>query len=253
MAYLLMILTFTALILFYSFYPRTDTVELLDKPMAKTAVAELIAQHSAALQAATVLHKQADGTNKMAYEVWNLTNNVITSTEYQSFMTPGLVPSAEKPVSVRICVNNATGEISNTCGVRTTNTNVSFPKGTTDFIITYLPKKNIDDEYGKYLGGLAVRALGENVYLTNYTEKQHLTTNCGIMEEGTANEFDEYPEYVLSNTRYQTVSVPGAFTRMLGNLGDASYLMCITRVSVAYENDAESLTDFVQINEQQGE
>ena len=76
MFYLLGTLTFLASILFYSLSPRSDNVVQMDIPTAKIAAQELINQHSAALQAASMIIETIDEETettirKMAYEDWN--------------------------------------------------------------------------------------------------------------------------------------------------------------------------------------
>ncbi len=272
MFYLLASLTFIATILFYSFYPRTDTVELLDKPAAKTAVAELLAQHTAALQAATIIKKTTEGKTTMAYEDWPSDpdyNNKqwdngfpIVAEKFIPFLPAGMVRSEIPPKSVVFCTDNMSGEKSDVCAKRYVekDENGNYTSyGTTDFVITYTTMEALDVLYGTYISNLTPRALGEAVYFTEYKDEVHLTTNCGVLEEITdtippTQDYDtNNATHILDNTRFETVSVPKAFTDTLDN-DNLTYLVCITRISVAYGDTSctqqENKTICNQKNEQ---
>lgn len=66
MFYMLAMVTFLSSILIYSLYPRSDGVTSIDIPTAESAAMELVAQHSAALQAATVLTADASAVKTVA-------------------------------------------------------------------------------------------------------------------------------------------------------------------------------------------
>ena len=97
MFYLLAMATFLSSILIYSLYPRSDGVTLIDIPTAESAAMELVAQHSAALQAATVLTADTDGNRSMKYETWG--NGQISYEKYSSFLTGGFTNPTIPPIS----------------------------------------------------------------------------------------------------------------------------------------------------------
>lgn len=216
MAYLLVVLTFLASILFYSFYPRSDAINLVDKPEAQSLIFELVAQHSAAVQAATtritpIKQDAARGRNRMRYEMANANfpawpkffkadpnadenaekPGLLSEAQYSDpsfgiFMPDAVRQYNLRPQSLLLCVNNQTAKASAFCG-----------NNTSDFIITIMSLDAIGSEYGPRQMTMLERALGESTFLANYdhnmlttlydsTEtkirnKAHLTTNCGIV------------------------------------------------------------------------
>ena len=195
MAYLLIALAFLGSILFYSFYPRSDAVNLIDKPEAQALILELVAQHSAAVQAATVVIKpnqQNAGTelNKMRYEVatanfpaWPkffkepananpedekpglLSEEQFSDRSFGLFMPDNIRQYNLRPQSLLLCVNNETAMAGKICGAKRTK---DTPQGTSDFIITIMSLNAIASEYGPRQMAFLERALGESTYLTRY-------------------------------------------------------------------------------------
>ena len=313
MIYLLVALTFLASIMFYSFYPRSDAIELIDKPSAKNAVFELVAQHSAVVQAATVVMKpQAEQTpqaNYLRYEAYDndrfqtwprflgakpsanlcpaqeIASPVVPYDFYEEYLPVGFRDYAPSPESFLLCVNNDDAKPTTCCG----NDGVykSFlHSGTSDFIITITPIVSISASFGiPEQERLLARALGENAFLTKYdhdvarnvcfnkgnayvgcdsthtdiVNKAHLTTNCGIIvhkpRTGNANYYknkDYDPnnaEYVLTNTRYETVTLPRSFTKNYGSaknrIGDRTHLACITELHLTYAGCDELKCDTI--------
>ena len=237
MFYLLAMVTFLSSILIYSLYPRSDGVTSIDIPTAESAAMELVAQHSAALQAATVLTADANGNKSMKYEKWE--NEQIDSDKYTSFLPSSFVPNptpGNRPYSQILCVDNAKPTDTTTCGSRTADTAANV-YGTTDFVITYISKAAIANNYGEYIANLTPRALGKLTHFTPYETELHLTTNCGLVESGklAGKDFDPYnATHHLTDTRYDTVNLPAAFTEVLDS--DHEYIACITRISRAYDN-----------------
>lgn len=193
MAYLLVALTFIASILFYSFYPRTDTLELLDMPMAETAIYDLVSQHTAIVNAATVTKVQ-QGRTRQTYELlsgnWprftgRSVNGRLDAAQFVSsndllfrdFVPPMYLESSEQqnmrvlmPTSALVCVNNYTSLAGEDCGASAENSvsNSNLAWGTSDFIITVMSLKEIHDEFGLHSLKLLERALGRVSLLTNY-------------------------------------------------------------------------------------
>ena len=235
MIYLLAVLTFIATIMFYSFYPRSDGFEKIDKPGAKIAVTELIAQHSAALHAASMITtNSADSTKKMAYESWG--TNIIPRSKFTTYLPAGFNASEHglRPESYILCQSNTDGTLTTTCA---SHNATASNKGSSDYLITFISLNALKAQYGDYIALLAPRALGEKTYLLDYKTNAHLSTNCGIIEErsddmSVGGDFDPGSNYVLSNTRYTTVSIPRPFVNQLQS--GYSYLACITRLSAAY-------------------
>lgn len=302
MAYLLVALTFMASILFYSFYPRTDTLELLDMPMAESAIYDLISQHTAVVEAANVTRVQ-QGNSRQTYELpatnWprftgrkfqdgRLDPSQFVSSNYllyRDFVPPMYLESSEQldvrqaePVSALLCVNNFTGVASAICGagaemIAAVDPNMAW--GTSDFIITTMSLKEIQDEFGLRSLRLLERALGRASFLTNYdnnmgknacvnssgnivdcsaegaqiSPKMHLTTNCGIIVArdnfDSANVLDYDPNnahYALANTKYVTVTIPDTFTSQFPGIGDRTHLACITSLKGTYAGCCNGLT-----------
>ena len=242
MFYLLASLTFLTSILIYSFYPRTDGVTTIDLPTAKTAAMEILAQHSAALQAATVLTSDKDGNKKMRYEDWE--RGQIVSSKYKDFLPSTFTPNPDTnylPYSQILCVDNNTASETSFCAQRNADTESSL-YGSTDFVITRISLASLTASYGAYIANLTPRALGQISYFTDYDKKRHLTTNCGLVQAGRLNGRDFDPnnaQYHLSDTRYETVNLPKAFTDTLNENQD--YIVCITRISVAYDSGTNQL------------
>ena len=302
MAYLLVALAFMASILFYSFYPRSDGIETIDKPAAKATVLELLAQHSAAVSAATVLvvppESDKVSPNRQDYEVgWprfkhnDADQGMVEYGLYAEFMPPFHRFDewyVGRPQTFLVCMDNETATYNNP----TNRTSVCAKKtgmGSTDLLITIVSLKGLEAEYGPQYTTMVERALGESTYLSNYDHnmtknrcrksgtngytftdcpatytinsngnmtttggtyrfdnKAHLTTNCGILVYKGAGNFDssftkDYDvngEYVLSNTRHETVSVPRMFTNNYGStgarIGNRTHLACITELYSTY-------------------
>ncbi len=236
MFYLLAVVTFLATILFYSFYPRTDGIKTMDKPWARTAVSDMVVRHTSAQEAARVVSfDTTTGKNKAAYANWTV--GTLTTNFYADFLPTGFqVYTTNVPTTRLLCIDNETGAASATCGVYSANTNIAFPKGTTDFLMTYTPLENVQAQVGTYLANVAKRSLGETVFLTKYTPEEHLRVNCGVVDcsagIATGNDFDPAGTCMLNNTRYLTVRLPRQITA-----ADDGLLMCITRLGAAYDEN----------------
>ena len=309
MAYLLMALAFMASILFYSFYPRSDGIEMVDKPAAKATVFELLAQHSAAVSAATVLivpPKDAYSTTPIKQDYQNNWSTFNPAASNQGMLEYGVyelyIPpytrfdeGSLRPETFLLCLDNDTGKYSSNCAKKT-------GLGSTDLLITLVSLYALSAEYGPQYTTLVERALGESTYLSNYDHqmtknrcrkynqtagsydfvdcpanytinangtltassgtylldnKAHLTTNCGIISYK-QNGFDVYfgkdydpnANYVLSNTRHETVAIPRTFTNNYnkgteGAIGNRTHLACITELHSTYAGccDIELPTD----------
>lgn len=242
MFYLLASLTFLTSILIYSLYPHSDGVTRIDIPSAKTAAMELVTQHSAALQAATVLRMDENSNQKMRYEDWG--SGQITSAKYGDFLPSVFTPNPNPsylPYSQVLCVDNTTGGMTSICARR--NADIANDiYGTTDFVVTHISLASIAETYGSYIANLTPKALGQITYFTDYDPKRHLTTNCGLVQSGrlTGKDFDpNNATYYLTDTRYETVNLPLAFTDTLYT--NQKYIACITRVSVAYDNETQEI------------
>ncbi|MGN1091509.1 MAG: hypothetical protein ACI4RJ_03365 [Alphaproteobacteria bacterium] len=225
MFYSLTILTLLASILFYSFYPRNDGIKNVDMPAAKAYVTEFVAHHMAAVEAARAISYDSEaGKNKMAYESW-IPNSQIDIANYVNYMPPN---TPENVLNDRIanptlyCFDNANGSQSN-CAQRTANT-ADSNFGSSDYIITFLDAGEAID----------ARALGEKMFLTSYSPDEHLKTQCGILVEGSADDYDPRGTCVVDNTRYLTVSLPREFS-CSGISGLEGQLVCITQISAAYD------------------
>ena len=244
MFYLLASLTFLTSILIYSLYPRSDGVTHIDMPTAKTAAMELLAHHSAALQAATVLQKDDNGNQKMRYESWG--NSQITSDKYSAFLPSTYILNpdiAYRPYSQILCVDNNTANVASNCARRNADVENS-DYGTTDFVITHISLASLADSYGEYIANLAPRALGQMTYFTDYDKKRHLTTNCGLIQKGRLSGKDFDPNnatHYLTDTRYETVNLPNAFDNTINFDDNKEYIACITRISVAYDNKEKEI------------
>ena len=234
MFYMLAMVTFLSSILIYSLYPRSDGVTSIDIPTAESAAMELVAQHSAALQAATVLTADANGNKSMKYEKWG--NGQISKEKYSSFLAGSFTNPTIRPYSMILCQDNATASATSSCAQRNADT-VANVYGTTDFVITYISKADIAKNYGEYIANLTPRALGKLTHFTPYETKLHLTTNCGLVESRDLDGKDFDPNnatHHLTNTRYDTFNLPAAFTEVLDS--NLEYIVCITRISRAYDN-----------------
>lgn len=223
MFYSLTILTLLASILFYSFYPRNDGIKNVDMPAAKAYVTEFVAHHMAAVEAARVIsYDSAAGKNKMAYESWT-PNEIIGIELYVNYMPPN---TPENVLNHRIadptlyCFDNEDGSRSSNCARRTANI---ADRGSSDYIITFL---DLDES-------IDARALGEKMFLTSYSPDEHLKTQCGILVEGMANDYDPQGTCVVDNTRYLTVSLPREFS--CPGINSPEKLVCITQISAAYD------------------
>ena len=239
MFYLLASLTFLTSILIYSLYPRADGVTTFDMPTARTAAMELAAQHSAALQAATVLTTDEEKNTIMFYKNWG--SGQIDQSSYTAFLPSTFTPNPNeyyRPSSQILCVDNKTAASTSSCAIQNADIENGF-YGTTDFVITHISLPALANTYGEYTANLVPRALGQLTHFTDYDEKRHLTTNCGLILKGkiTNRDFDpNNAEYSLTDTRYGTVNLPYAFTAETPNFNDnQEYVACITRVSVAYD------------------
>lgn len=244
MFYLLASLTFLSSILIYSLYPRSDGVTTIDIPNAKTAAMEILTQHSAALQAATVLKTDENNNKIMRYEEWG--SGQITSAKYNDFLPSTFTPNpntAYLPYSQILCVDNTTASATSSCAKRNADAKNDI-YGTTDFVVTHISLISLGDTYGEYIANLTPRALGQLTYFTDYDEKRHLTTNCGLVQAGklTGKDFDpNNATHYLTDTRYETVNLPRAFTDTLDASKD--YIACITRISVAYDDTEKEIVN----------
>ena len=247
------LLTFISTILVYSFFPRNDGIKEIDIPIAKVAVSGLVHQHMAALQAATVMRKDATtGQNELQYMTWREEPNTgntleVESDKYEAYLPRGInLDAFGTQATILFCVDNASGELTTTCGV--TGSTLAHPNGTTDFLMTYEGEIDADD----YIFNLSPRALGHKMFFTPYEEGVHLQTQCGVVEcfGPKQPEYDQYGKCTLNNTRYRTVTLPRAITDTVRwkkkntsvdldedtntfvDLDGA--LVCITRLSAAY-------------------
>ena len=257
MLYLLAAMTFLSSLLIYSLYPRTDNVKRVDLPVAKLAATELVMRHNAALQAATLLRTDSNGKKYMKYEDWTSNGKApytITTQDIKTFLPKNAnidykSQSLSMPIaSLILCIDNATAAPASNCAQRKANTKAEAASfGTTDFLITYTSLSATAGHYGTYYALLTPRALGQMTHFTEYDPERHLSTNCGIIQKGrlAGKDFDpNNAEYLLSNTRHQTVNLPIAFTNMLSTITDTNkekvldhyYIACITRLSVAYDS-----------------
>lgn len=236
MFFWLSLLTFISTILVYSFFPRNDGIKEIDVPIAKVAVSGLVHQHMAALQAATVMVKDAKtGQNKLQYMTWregaNVGNTLVVENGlYGAYLPRGInLDAFGAQETILFCVDNYSGELATTCGV-TGSTPVHL-NGTTDFLMTYEGEIDADD----YIFNLSPRALGHKMFFTPYKEGVHLQTQCGVVEcfGSKQPEYDPHGECTLNNTRYRTVTLPRAITDA-EDLDLDGALVCITRLSAAY-------------------
>ena len=245
MFFWLSLLTFISTILVYSFFPRNDGIKEIDVPIAKVVVSGLVHQHMAALQAATVMVKDATtGKNKLQYMTWredpDATGNtlVVGNDRYGVYLPRGInLDAFGTQATILFCVDNFSGELTTTCGV--TGSTPEHSTGTTDFLMTYEGEIDADD----YIFNLSPRALGHKMFFTPYKEGVHLQTQCGVVEcfGPKQPEYDQYGECTLNNTRYRTVTLPRAITDTVDLEEDANTfvdldgaLVCITRLSAAY-------------------
>ena len=239
MFYLLGTLTFLATLLFYSLYPRADGVSQIDIPHAKIAVQELISQHSAALQAGSLVVEASDGSRKMKYEDWIASGQM----DFSDFLPPNMVQTNNPPISTIICVDNKTASLTNNCA-RSQFNEENEDYGTTDFLVTYTTFSDLDPMYGTYLTSLTPRALGKKMRFIEYRDDStdgdgvQLSTYCGILAERSQKDGRDFDpnnaDFSLSNTRTKTVNLPKALTDDILNEMNEEYLICISRLSVAY-------------------
>ena len=227
MFYALTIVTLLATILFYSFYPRNDGIRTVDMPTQKAIVMQLVAQHAAAVEAARIVsYDHINQRNQMAYEQWTRPQgeeqhvmvqigSQIPDSLYDQFLPPGF--QRGYAFTSLYCIDNSNGLGASECGVRKADsTRPTLQQGTTDLIVSYM----LPDDKLQY------RALGETVYLTNYSDAEHLKINCGIAT-------CDLDGCIVDNTRYQTVTLPASFNGLDG------MLVCVTQLSVAYDSNGQ--------------
>ena len=241
------LLTFVASLLYFSFFPRNDGLRLIDKPQADALVAPFVAQHMAALRAAK--HKNETDTPDYITEMLNSSINlfnqknanigVISKSAIRSYLPQGTslndftdTLSSEGFKSIIICINNTTGQLSASCGL--TDENAAYT--TSDFLITY---GAIPSYWGDYYTALSPRALGERLFLTDYTQQYHLPATCGVLsctapEAPAGTDYQPGSTCVVDTTRYRVVYLPKAFINSAPIAGDADTLVCISRLSAAY-------------------
>ena len=206
---------------------------------------------------------------------------------YEEYLPVGFRNYEPSPQSFLLCVNNDDAKPTTCCGKTGLSGNsYGIHSGTSDFIITITPIVSISASFGiPEQERLLARALGENAFLTKYdhdvarnvcfnkgnayvgcdsthtdiVNKAHLTTNCGIIvhkpRSGNANYYknkDYDPnnaEYVLTNTRYETVTLPRSFTKNYGStknrIGDRTHLACITELRLTYAGCDELKCDTI--------
>ena len=258
-------LTILASILYFSFYPRNDPLQVIDKPIADSLTAPLIAQHMAALKDASIIvYREKNQVNnshaitqKYILEAENTLNPSSSLNSFNSLENAGsyfkvtdkaikyyLPKGIERNTafySYITCFSN--GQLTNKCGC--TNEN-GEEKCTTDFLITI---GKIPSEWG-YYGKLAPRALAERLFLTKYTEDTNLPVTCGILDcsgkSPSGEDFFPNSSCSIYTTRYQDVRVPDLqqfLQQEHSNINSSSSTMvCISRLSVTYklkENPAE--------------
>lgn len=258
-------LTILASILYFSFYPRNDPLQVIDKPIADSLTAPLIAQHMAALKDASIIvyGEISDVNNshtinqKYILETKEVLNQDQSSLRYcggsypcfqvtedaVNYYLPKGIKQNTDFKSYITCFSNDSGQPTDKCGC--TNEGIEGEeKCTTDFLITI---GEIPDEWD-YYGKLAPRALAERLFLTKYTKDTNLPVTCGILDcsgNSSSEKEDFFPNgpCFIYTTRYQDVRVPNL--RELLNLDINSSLgimVCISRLSVTYklkENPAE--------------
>lgn len=242
MYYWLALFTFIASMLFYSFYPRSDAVKMVDKPKASVLVEPFIAQHLVALDAVQL----KDNDDVMAYipAMAGTTSGLLTvpaggygkieldKDAFGHFNTTSIVFNNQFTSAVFCILNEtpSTEKLTTSCG------QTAGSMATTDFLVTY---GSVPESWG-YYGMLAPRVLGEKAFLAPYDEKYHARTQCGVVDMGDGlvvrtptSDFDPESGIVLNNSRYQVVTVPRYIAAKL-NLAPRD-LMCITRLSAAYD------------------
>ena len=251
MFFWLVLLTFFSSLLIYGLYPRNDGITIEDKPEANVAVADLLTQHLAAVDAAEILFKDGS-TRTKAYVKWVENGDQGSSDPYEipdekfeDFLPAAYIFSdTQLPVSEIYCIKNNGRNLTKNCGV------TSGDDSTTDFLVTYI--KGVPVNFDTYIAHLAHRSLGVKMFLTKYVNDSRedknnsrafdgysLKTNCGIVRAPTEigalpdsmQDFDPSGTYVLDNTRYYTVRVPALVSLPAGSLA------CITRLSATYTPD----------------
>ena len=228
MFFWLAVLTFFTTILIYGFYPRSDALKIVDKPEANNAISEVVTQHTSALQGITL---QKGG--RPVYIDLVPENGSVTLSEdvYYNYLPDGFIFSETPPISRVFFFFFTNGQPADTCAV--TAPTAAYPKGTTDFLVTY---GDVPFNFSAYIAALAPRSLGEKVFLTDYSEEYHLQTNCGTVscENGVCH---------LNNTRYLTAEVPISIADQIPE----GSLVCLSRLSAAYELDENNKPTLIQV------
>ena len=241
------LLTFVASLLYFSFFPRNDGLRLIDKPQADALVAPFVAQHMAALKA--VKHKNENDVPDYISEMLNTSINlfnqksanigVVSSPAIRSYLPQGTVLndfsdtlSGSGFASIVLCINNTSGELSASCGL--TDENAAYT--TSDFLITY---GAIPSYWGDYFTALSPRALGERLFLTDYTQQYHLPATCGVLSctaptAPAGTDYQPGSNCVVDTTRHRVVYLPNAFMDKVPIPANRDVLVCISRLSAAY-------------------
>ncbi len=241
------LLTFIASILFFSFFPRNDGLRLSDKPQADSLVAPFVAQHMAALK--VIKHKNENNIPNYISEMSNSTINlfkqktdnigVVAQPLIRSYLPQGTVLNdftdtlnGSGFASIVLCINNETGDLSTLCG----KTDENAGSTTSDFLITYGP---IPESWGDYYTALSPRALGERLFLADYTQQYHLPATCGVLsctapEAPAGTDFQPGSKCVVDTTRHRVVYMPQAFMNNVPLDEERDILVCISRLSAAY-------------------
>ena len=253
MFFWMVLLTFFSSLLIYAFYPRNDAITIEDKPQANIAVADLLTQHLAAVEAAEIW----DASRQKAYVKWVKDANIggiyeVPYEKYDAFVPAGYnfsetLEATGEPVTKVYCIQNNGSDPTQYCGT------TSGEYSTSDFLVTYIT--DVPLEFDSYIAGLSRRSLGEKMFLTEYINDRHdsltnnrsfggysLKSNCGIVRCGNSKndwpasvvDFDPEGVCVLDNTRHYTVRVPANVSLLDGSLA------CITRLSVTYEPDVNN-------------
>lgn len=230
MFYALAIVTFLATILFYSLYPRNDGIKTIDMPSIKAEMAEMLAVHNAAVDAAKIVsYNDEKKRNQMAYETWSVDADFnISFADYRSFLPTGFT-NEQNFTPKLLCIDNKNSSGTPIHGCNHIIADSADPNygTTTDYIVTLAENDN----------HLVARALGELTFFQNYSGKTndpHLRTYCGYVDcsggHASSEEFDSEGGCVLNNTRYRPIRLPRNIT---GN--NDGNLICITRLSVTYD------------------
>lgn len=248
MFFWLSVITFVVGILFYGLFPRNDGLRVMDKPEAANIVAPFVAQHMAALQ-----FVKANGYESEVADTTGTTGTYyVPLDDWRNFMPAGMTGNRTNsrlldPTSMVFCVKNSNSTLTANCAMTTGTTS-------SDYLVTWatIPGNYPDD----YIKNLLPRALGESLFLTDYTREYHLPAVCGVLTNisdavaPAGTDFQPGSSCAINNTRQRGAFMPTAliggpfnFTidDTVSNVSlscNSSTVVCISRLFAAYDLNA---------------